>query len=97
MKTMATDAAKSVYSKISPKQQMHNFEIFGLDFMIDRNFKPWLIEINTNPCLDCSSSLLNRIIPYMIEQSLKLSLDVIYPPPSHYPNSAKHYAPFINL
>lgn len=43
MKKMATDAAKSVYLNISPKQQMHNFEIFGLDFMIDKKFKPWLI------------------------------------------------------
>ena len=43
MKTMATHAAKSVYTKIAPKNQMNNFEIFGLDFMIDKNFKPWLI------------------------------------------------------
>lgn len=58
MKEMAVDAAKSVYNKISPSNQMHNFEIFGLDFMIDRDFKPWLIEINTNPCLDCVCPLL---------------------------------------
>lgn len=65
--------------------------------MIDRNFKPWLIEINTNPCLDCACPLLNRIIPYMIEQSLKLTLDVVHPPPSHYPNTAKHFAPLVEL
>lgn len=97
MKVMAKDAAKSVYTKISPHNQMHNFEIFGLDFMIDRNFKPWLIEINTNPCLDCVCPLLDRIIPYMVEQGLKLSLDLVYPPPSHYPNTSKHYAPLIEL
>jgi tubulin polyglutamylase TTLL1/tubulin monoglycylase TTLL3/8 len=97
MKVMAKDAARSVYNKISPQNQMHNFEIFGLDFMIDRNFKPWLIEINTNPCLDCTCPLLDRIIPYMVEQGLKLSLDLVYPPPSHYPNTNKHYAPLINL
>lgn len=94
---MAADAAKSVYLKVSPKQQMHNFEIFGLDFMIDKKFKPWLIEINTNPCLDCECPLLNRIIPYMVEQSLKLSLDLIYPPPSHYPSLWKHNAPLVDL
>lgn len=43
MKKMATDAAKSVYTKISPDNKMNNFEIFGLDFMIDKNFRPWLI------------------------------------------------------
>ena len=40
---MAIDAARSVYTKISPRNQMHNFEIFGFDFMIDKDFKPWLI------------------------------------------------------
>lgn len=97
MKIMAMDAAKSVASRIAPKRQMNNFEVFGLDFMIDRNFKPWLIEINTNPCLDCSCPLLDRIIPYMVEQSLKLSLDLVYPPPCHYPNTSKHNAPLVNL
>lgn len=65
--------------------------------MIDKNFKPWLIEINTNPCLECNSPLLNRIIPYMLEQSFKLSLDLAYPPPCHYPNTCKHYAPLVAL
>jgi hypothetical protein len=51
MKKMANDAARSVFTTISPNNLMNNFEIFGLDFMIDSNFKPWLIEINTNPCL----------------------------------------------
>ena len=97
MKKIATDTAKSVYGKISPKNSMNNFEIFGLDFMIDKHFKPWLIEVNTNPCLDCMCPLLERIIPYMVEQSLKLSLDLVYPPPCHYPNSYKHFAPYINL
>lgn len=43
MKLMARDAAKSVAGRVAPKRQMNNFEVFGLDFMVDRNFKPWLI------------------------------------------------------
>lgn len=27
------------------------FELLGIDFMIDKEFKPYLIEINTNPAL----------------------------------------------
>ena len=38
MKKIAADASKSVCLKISPKNLEHNFEIFGLDFMIDRHF-----------------------------------------------------------
>jgi tubulin polyglutamylase TTLL1/tubulin monoglycylase TTLL3/8 len=39
--------------------------------MIDENFKPWLIEINTNPCLEISSPVLARVIPYMVENAFK--------------------------
>lgn len=35
--------------------------------MIDDNFKVWLIEVNTNPCLELSCPLLARIIPALIE------------------------------
>lgn len=31
--------------------------------MIDEDFKTYLIEVNTNPCMETSSSLLSRLIP----------------------------------
>lgn len=61
--------------------------------MIDANFNVWLIEVNTNPCLELSSKLLARLIPTMVEQSFRLTLDVIFPPPTNYPNSQKYLAP----
>ncbi len=65
--------------------------------MIDSEFVPWLIEVNTNPCLELACPLLTRIIPQMVDQALRLTLDVIYPPPSHYPNTAKHLVPDASL
>jgi len=50
-------------------------EIFGYDFILDENIRPWLIEVNTNPCLEESSGLLRKLIPRMIDDSLKLTLD----------------------
>ena len=66
LKEIASDAIKSCFCFIDPQRTGNNFEIFGFDFMIDANFKPWLIEINTNPCLEMSCPVLDRIIPSMV-------------------------------
>ena len=39
--------------------------------MVDDNFKVWIIEVNTNPCLALSSSLLARLIPTMVENAFR--------------------------
>jgi len=36
--------------------------------------------VNTNPCLEESSALLKQLIPRMIDDALKLTLDVVFPP-----------------
>lgn len=48
--------------------------------MIDSMLKPWLIEVNTNPCLEESSKLLGKLIPRMLDDAFKLTLDVLFPP-----------------
>jgi len=52
--------------------------------MIDDEFKLYLIEVNTNPCLELSSPLLARLIPNMLENALKLAVDPLFQPPEHY-------------
>lgn len=47
--------------------------------MIDESFRVWLIEINTNPCLEESSVLLSKLIPRMLDDAFSLTLDVIFP------------------
>lgn len=41
----------SCLHKINYANRRYTFEIFGYDFMIDSAGHPWLIEVNTNPCL----------------------------------------------
>lgn len=57
---------KQVAQKLNPNKHKYCFEIFGFDFMIDSDFNLWLIEINSNPCLEESSRLLRHLIPRMI-------------------------------
>ena len=71
MKVIAANAIKSSYFLLDNDRKLHNFEIFGLDFMIDEQFQPWLIEVNTNPCLELGCPLLARLIPNMVENALK--------------------------
>ena len=51
MKTIMQDVIKANYQTLDANRRESNFEIFGFDFMLDHHFKPWLIEINANPCL----------------------------------------------
>lgn len=49
--------------------------------MIDEDFKIYLIEVNTNPCLELSSPLLARLIPTMLDNSFRIASDSLFPPP----------------
>jgi len=70
----------AVRKKLNSNRRVQCFEIFGYDFIIDSDFNTWLIEANTNPCLEESSDLLKILLPRMINDAFKLSLDMIYKP-----------------
>lgn len=57
--------------------------------MIDANMKIWLIEVNVNPDINTSSPVLTRIIPNMVEQALRITIDPLFPPPNNWPNAKR--------
>lgn len=71
MKKLVCDTIKACSRKMDPQRRNCSFEIYGYDFMIDEDLKPWLIEVNTNPCLELSSPYLARLIPAMLENAIK--------------------------
>ena len=84
IKKMVQDTFKAVYHKVNVNNRAHQFEIFGYDFILDDTLQPWLIEVNSNPCLEFSSSILSRIIPAMLENAFIIAVDPVFPePPNH--------------
>ena len=54
------------------------FELLGFDFLLDQNMKAWLIEVNTNPCLEESSPLLVKELPLMLDGLFRLTSDKVF-------------------
>ena len=80
MKKIAALTVKAVYNKVNPQPKIFSFQMFGLDFILDDQFRPWLIEVNTNPSLELNSPVVERIIPQMVENVFRISVDAVYQP-----------------
>ena len=50
------------------------FELLGYDFMIDEDFRTWLIEVNTNPYLGMPNDYIKEILPNMVDEMLDIIL-----------------------
>jgi len=81
IKEMIVTSLKAAQNKLNPYDRSFCFEIFGYDFMIDGDMNPWLIEVNTNPCIEESSQLLKDLIPRMLDDAMKLTVDRIFDKP----------------
>lgn len=73
------DTFMASFAKVNSDKRLFSFEVLGYDFMVDANMKVWLIEVNTNPCLEMSSPLLARIIPAMLDNAFRIAVDPYFP------------------
>ena len=67
-------------NKINKNNRSFQFEIFGYDFMLDSDFNAFLIEINTNPGLEISSPWIQIVVPRMLDDALRLTVDKVFEP-----------------
>lgn len=61
--------------------------------MLDDKLEAFIIEANSNPCIEVEGNVLGRVIPSMLENVIRVVIDPIFPPP--YSESAKNtkYSP----
>ena len=75
---LTAKASKTVINKC---KKNYCFEIFGYDFMMDEDKNVYLIEINTNPGLEISSKVIEILVPRMIDDALRLTIDELFKTP----------------
>jgi hypothetical protein len=83
IKRIITDTFRATYKNIDPNKRHHTFEIYGYDFMLDNDFKVYLIEVNTNPCIETTCPILQKVITDMLDSGLRIALDPLFPPPNY--------------
>ncbi len=80
IKDIIIDTILSVKNQLNPNKRKNAFELFGYDFLIDEDFRIWLIEVNTNPYFGIANEYIADLLPKMIDDMAKLVIDPICPP-----------------
>ena len=76
MQSMVVDtimATRAHLNRGNSKQRC--FELFGYDFMVDEDFRSYLIEVNTNPFLGFQNDWHQGVVESMVEDMLQLTVD----------------------
>ena len=53
----------------------NTFELYGADFLLSYDLKPWLIEINSSPALGATTQVTARMCSMMLEDIVKVTVD----------------------
>lgn len=80
IKDIIIDVFLSVRKKMNANNRENCFELFGFDFLLDEDFRVWLIEVNYNPFLGTPNEYMKVLVPNMIEDMLKIVLDPVLKP-----------------
>lgn len=56
-------------------QRERSFELFGLDFVLDGQLRPFLLEVNLSPALNHRTPVLTQLYARMMSQLLRIVID----------------------
>jgi len=80
MKDLMIDTYLATIDDLNPRKRQNCFELLGYDFLIDEDFRVWLIEVNTNPYLGIPNKYIDWLLPKMINDLFDIVLDPSYKP-----------------
>jgi len=77
---LAFQSLRATSKYLDPDRLGCSFEIFGYDFMVTDSYKVYLIEVNSNPCLDTNQDpVMQKLIPHMLDSAFRIAIDPVFP------------------
>jgi hypothetical protein len=61
MKDLTIDCFLSCKMKLNKGKRKNCFELLGFDFLVDEDFRVWLIEVNNNPHLGAPNGFMENL------------------------------------
>jgi hypothetical protein len=72
---MIAETVEAVSAELTFSSKNNCFEIFGLDFMIDKYWNAWLLEANAEPDLSKAGDRLQHVIDNMVLGTISIVLE----------------------